>query len=152
MRDDDGGLSLISGGIRAVTTADDKQNQLQKELLEVQNRLLQLSRGWVVDPDTNVDREKRIAAAMKLLDWLSADPTLVYYRAHALQESLCVADGDEWQLADCMETQSRRHGDPLPRTLRNFLHEWTTVAVPETLGGPLQFTRGRRALARLRAT
>ena len=65
MRDDDGGLSLISGGIRAVTTADDKQNQLQKELVEVQNRLLRLSRGWVVDPDTNIDRQRRIAAAEK---------------------------------------------------------------------------------------
>jgi hypothetical protein len=129
MRDDDGGLSLISGGIRAVTTADDKQNQLQKELLEVQSRLLQLSRGWVVDPDTNVDREKRINAAMKVIDWLTADETLVYYRAHALQESLCVADGDEWQLSDCIETQSRRTGDPLPRALRNFLHEWATAAV-----------------------
>ena len=61
MKDGDGGQSLIAGGIRAVTSADAKQNQLQKELAEVQNRLLQLSRGWVVDPDTNIDREKRLA-------------------------------------------------------------------------------------------
>ena len=45
-----------------MTTADDKQNQLQKEIVEIENRLLQLARGWVVDPDANVDREKRIAA------------------------------------------------------------------------------------------
>ena len=35
MRDDDGGLSLIAAGIRAVTTAEEKQNQLAKEIDEV---------------------------------------------------------------------------------------------------------------------
>ena len=74
MRDDDGGLSLISAGIRAVTKADEKQDQLQREVLEVQNRLLQLARAWVVDPDANLDRDKRIAAARKVLDWLSGGP------------------------------------------------------------------------------
>ncbi|MFZ1933168.1 MAG: virulence factor SrfC family protein [Thermoguttaceae bacterium] len=130
MRDDDGGLSLISEGFRAVATAEDKQNQLQKAIAEVQNRLLQLSRGWVVSADANVDREKRIAAAQKVLDWLQSDELLVYNRVHALQDSLCLADGDEWQLSDCMEMQSRRHGDPLPRQLRDFLHEWAAVMVP----------------------
>ena len=38
----------------------------------MQNRLLQLSRGWVVDPDTNIDRQRRIAAAEKVLDWLAS--------------------------------------------------------------------------------
>ncbi|MEE9601973.1 MAG: virulence factor SrfC family protein [Thermoguttaceae bacterium] len=131
MKDTDGGLSLISAGIRGVTTAEDKQKQLQKEIKEVNNRLLQLSRDWVVDPDANIDREKRLAAARKLIDWLAANEELVYYRVNALQESLCVADGDEWQLSDCIETQSRRRGDPLPRQLRNFLHEWATVSVPK---------------------
>jgi hypothetical protein len=131
MRDDDGGLSLLSAGIRAVTTADDKQNQLQKEIEDVQNRLLQLSRGWVVDPDANIDREKRLAAARKIVDWLRASEETVYYRVHALQNSLSVSEGDELQLSDCAETQSRRHGDPLPKQLRSFLHEWATVAVPK---------------------
>jgi len=131
MKDTDGGLSLISAGIRGVTTAEDKQKQLQKEIKELNNRLLQLSRDWVVDPDANIDREKRLAAARKLIDWLAANEELVYYRVNALQESLCVADGDEWQLSDCIETQSRRRGDPLPRQLRNFLHEWATVSVPK---------------------
>ncbi|MHC4402903.1 MAG: virulence factor SrfC family protein [Planctomycetota bacterium] len=135
MRDDDGGLSLISAGIRAVTTADDKQNQLQREILDVENRLLQLSRDWVVDPDANVDREKRIYAARKVVDWLLSNEQFVYYRVHALQESLSVQDGDELQLADCVDMSSKRHGDPLPRHLRDFLrdflHEWATVAVPK---------------------
>jgi len=131
MRDRDGGLSLISAGIRAVTTADDKQNQLQQKIQEVENRLLQLSRDWVVDPDANVDREKRLRAAQKVVSWLQSSDELVYYRIHALQEALAVAEGDEWQLADCVDTQTRRRGDPLPRQLRNFLHEWATTAVPK---------------------
>jgi len=131
MKDDDGGLSLISGGIRAVTTAEDKQNQLQKKIQEVQNRLLQLSRGWVVDPDANVDREKRLAAARRIVDWLLSKEEAIYYRVHALQESLCMVDGDELQISDCVDTQSRRHGDPLPRQVRNFLHEWATTSVPK---------------------
>jgi hypothetical protein len=131
MKDGDGGQSLISGGIRAVTSADAKQDQLQKEIAEVMNRLLQLSRGWVVDPDTNIDREKRLIAARKVLDWLTSDEERIYQRVHALQESLCMAAGEELQVADCAETQTRRHGDPLPRELKNYLHEWATVAVPK---------------------
>ena len=42
-----------------MTTADEKQDQLEKQIKEVRNRLLQLANGWVVDPDANVDREKR---------------------------------------------------------------------------------------------
>jgi len=131
MRDDDGGLSLIAAGIRGVTTAEDKQKQLQKEIQEVNNRLLQLSRDWVVDPDANVDREKRLAAARKVVNWLLSSEEMVYYRVHALQEALAVGDGEELQLADCIDTQSRRRGDPLPRQLRNFLHEWATTTVPK---------------------
>jgi len=129
MKDGDGGLSLMSAGIRGVTTADDKQNQLQKRIKEVKNRLLQVSRDWVVDPDANIDREKRLAAARKIVNWLQSNAELVYYRVHALQESLAVADGDELMLADCVDTQSRHRGDPLPRQLRNFLHDWATTAV-----------------------
>ena len=131
MRDTDGGLSLISAGIRGVTTAGEKQDQLQKRIQDVKNRLLQLSRDWVVDPDANIDREKRLAAARKIVQWLLAKEEIVYYRVHALRESLCVEDGDELQLADCADTQSRRYGDPLPKQLRDFLHEWATVSVPK---------------------
>jgi hypothetical protein len=131
MRDDDGGLSLISAGIRSVTTATDKQDQLQKEILEIKNRLLQLSRDWVVDPDANVDREKRIRTARRVVDWLIQDEQQAYYRVHAIQDTLSVQPGDELSLADCADIVSKRHGDPLPRSLRVFLHEWATVTVPK---------------------
>jgi hypothetical protein len=129
MKDGDGGQSIISMGIRACTTAEDKQDQLTKRIQEVRNRLLQLSRDWVVDPDANVDREKRLRAARKVVEWLQSNEDLVYYRVHALQEALSVADGEELMVADCADTQSRRRGDPLPRQLRDFLHEWATTAV-----------------------
>ncbi|MGO9109381.1 MAG: virulence factor SrfC family protein [Thermoguttaceae bacterium] len=131
MRDGDGGQSLISMGIRAVTSADAKQDQLTKEIGEVQNRLLQLSRDWVVDPDTNIDRERRVLAAKKVVDWLTADEERIYHRVHALEESLCMAEGEELQIADCADNVNRRHGDPLPKELKNYLHEWATVAVPK---------------------
>ena len=134
MRDDDGGLSLISAGARAVTTADDKQNQLNRQITEISNRLLQLSRGWVIDPDANVDREKRIRAAQRVVDWLQQNEEAAYYRVHALQESLSVHEGDELQLSDCTDVSSKRHTDPLPRHLRTFLHEWATVSVPKRWG------------------
>jgi hypothetical protein len=131
MRDDDGGLSLISAGVRAVTKADEKQDQLQREILEVQNRLLQLARAWVVDPDANIDRDKRIAAARKVLDWLREDEDLVYHRVYALREAIGVKEGDELQLADCVETGKLKHGDVLARHLRAFLHDWATTSVPK---------------------
>ena len=131
MRDDDGGLSLISAGVRAVTTAHDKQNQLEREILEIKNRLLQHSRSWVVDPDANVNRQKRIDTAGKVVDWLLEGEEAIYYRVHALQESLSVHQGDELQLADCTDLAGKRHTDPLPGQLRTFLHEWATVSVPK---------------------
>jgi hypothetical protein len=129
MRDEDGGLSLISGGIRGVTSSEDKQNQVQKEIQEVQERLLQFARSWVVDPDRNLDRQRRIAAACKILEWLMEDAKLVYQRVHAFQHSLAVAEGEEIPVADCMETQSRRFGDPLVRQVGVFLDDWASAAV-----------------------
>ena len=148
MKDGDGGQSLISAGIRAVTSADAKQDQLLKEIAEVQNRLLQLSRDWVVDPDTNIDRERRVLAAKKLIEWLQADEERIYHRVHALEESLCMAEGEELAIADCAENASRRHGDPLPRELKSYLHEWATVAVPKRWETFCNESPRRRAVAR----
>ncbi|MGQ9574975.1 MAG: virulence factor SrfC family protein [Thermoguttaceae bacterium] len=129
MRDDDGGLSLLSAGIRAATTPEQKQNQLERKIREVQEHLLQHARGWLVDPDANVDREKRIAVARRILDWLQQDESAVSWRVYALQETLSVREGDELELADCAMA-GKRHGDPLRGYLRDFLDQWATVAVP----------------------
>ncbi len=148
MEDDDGGQSLIAAGIRAVTSADAKQNQLQKELVEVQNRLLQLSRGWVVDPDTNLDREKRLAAAKKV-------HRLARRRRSRRSTTACTPCRNR-----CASPTARRcsfptaatrraaaRGDPLPRQLHNFLHEWATVAVPKRFEAYCNAPQGGRALA-----
>lgn len=131
MQDGDGGLSLISAGIRGVTSAEEKQNQLQKNIEEIEGRLLQLGRGWIVDPDANVDRDKRLRVGQKVVDWLCEDHQRAYYRVAAIQESLAVAEGEEMSVADCAETNGRRYQDPLPAQLQAFLHEWATLSVPK---------------------
>jgi hypothetical protein len=131
MRDDDGGLSLISAGVRTVTKADEKQDQLQREILEVENRLLQLGRSWAVDPDANVDREKRIGAARKVLQWLGNDEQAAYQRVLALRETMSMKEGDELTLSDSAESGRMKQADNLTRQLRGFIHEWATTAVPK---------------------
>jgi hypothetical protein len=138
MRDGDGGLSVISAGWRAVTTAEKKQDQLEKQVEEIHSRLLQLARGWVIDPDANVDREKRIRVAKKVLDWLTSDRQLIYERVQAMKQSLCLDDGDQWAVSDFadMPTPSGA-GRPdsmerrFPRQLQNYLQEWATNTAPK---------------------
>jgi hypothetical protein len=130
-RDDDGGLSLISAGIRTVTKADDKQEQLHREIVEVENRLLQLARAWIVDPDANIDREKRIKAAGRVLEWLMEHEDMVYHRVYALRQSLAVHEGDELSLADVADLGRVHHGETLVRQLKALLHEWATTSVPK---------------------
>lgn len=164
LRDFDGGMSLISAGWRTATIASAKQDQLQATIGEVYGRLLQLGRGWLVNSDANLDRDQRKQCAEKVLDWLSADPHSVYHRVQALRQSLCFRDGDQWQLADFADLpvqQGPGRPDSLerrfPARLREFLHEWATLAVPqkwETLlslqpvGGPWLATEEIGRLAR----
>ena len=137
-----------------MTTADDKQDQLQKEIQEVQNRLLQLSRGWVVDPDTNVDREKRIAAGQqgrRLADcptrsWSTTASTPCRNRC-------ACADGDELQLADCAEiAEPAATATRCPGSCASFLHEWATIGGAQALGGVLQQRTRRAARGSTRTT
>jgi len=137
MTDDDGGLSLISAGWRTVTTAEAKQAQLQNSIQEVYARLRQLSQGWTVNPDANVDRQQRLACAQRVLAWLSADPHAVYDRVQVLERSLGFHDGEQWQVSDFADLPARTGvGRPdalerrFPRQLQDFLHEWATVTAP----------------------
>jgi hypothetical protein len=137
MDDKDGGLSLISAGFRQCTTAEKKQDQLQHEINDVFNRLMQLAQGWVVDPDVNVDRQKREASAKKLLDWLSNNRQAIYFRIRGIEHALSLKNGDEMQLADFADMSSSAGGRPdaiekrFPQHLKQFLHEWTTTVVPK---------------------
>ena len=139
MGDDDGGMSLISAGWRQITTAEKKQNQLEKQINEVYSRLLQLGRGWIVNADSNIDRQQRQKCAKKVLDWLASDKQAVYERVKALERSLGFDDGDQWRLSDFADIPTRKGvGRPdsmearFPRQLQDFLHEWATVNAPRT--------------------
>jgi hypothetical protein len=136
MADDDGGLSLISAGWREVTTAQRKQDQLEQSVNEVYQQLLQLGRGWVVNADSNVDRQQRYKLAEKVMTWLSANPQAVYDRVKALESSLGFDEGDQWVLSDFADMPTRSGvGRPdalekrFPRQMQEFLHEWATTQV-----------------------
>ena len=138
MTDHDGGLSLISSGWRQVTTAEKKQNQLESSIVDVYNRLLQLAAGWAVDPDSNVDRTKRLDCAKRVLEWLTKDPQLIYERVLALEHTICLEEGDQWCISDFADMPARTAaGRPdsmerrFPKQMQEFLHEWATVTVPK---------------------
>lgn len=133
MLDDDGGMSLISSGWREVTTAQRKQDQLEISINETYARLLQLGKGWVVNPDANVDRMQREACAKKVLDWLGSDKQAIYVRVQALERALAFDDGDQWRLSDFADMpvkSSVGRPDPMERRfpvqLQEFFHEWAT--------------------------
>ena len=137
IRDDDGGLSLISEGWREVTTAVKKQDQLEASIQEVYARLWQLAQGWVINPDANTERERRLAVAKRVLDWLTSDSYAVYERVHGLQQALGFRDGDQWRLADFADLPIDiriERPDSLerrfPQHVQEFLHEWATIAAP----------------------
>lgn len=134
IRDDDGGLSLISEGWREVTTAHKKQEQLENNIKEVRSRLSQLAKSWYVNADSNIDREQRKMCAEKVLDWLRSNPQAIYDRVQTLQKTLGFEDGDQWLLSDFADIPARASvGRPEPmekrftRRLQEFWHEWATV-------------------------
>ena len=137
MDDHDGCLSVIADGWREVTTALRKQNQLEETIKDVYRRLLQLSRGWVVNADSNVDREQRFKLADRVMEWLTSNPQAIYDRVKALETSLGFEEGDQWVLSDFADMPTRAGvGRPdaidrrFPRQVQEFLHEWATSQVP----------------------
>lgn len=138
MDDRDGGLSLISEGFRLCTSAMGKQDHLKQTLEATGQRLLQLAKSWAVDEDANLDRDKRLALAAKVLDWIREDEEQVYDRVLALKESLCFQEADIWGVADFSELQPERarvSTTPLskrfPDHLRSFLNSWATMSGPQ---------------------
>ncbi|QDU95124.1 virulence factor SrfC family protein [Lignipirellula cremea] len=138
MRDDDGGMSLIAEGWRQTTTAERKQSMLEAQVTEIQRRLLQLSRGWVVSGDSNIDRRQRVQCAKRVLDWLNANPQAIYVRVRALEKSLGFDEGDQWRLSDFADIPARTsvgRPDSLENRfngqLEEFFHEWATQSSPK---------------------
>lgn len=138
MQDHDGGALLIAGAFEEVTSAERKQSELERRIAETKLLLTDLGLGWVVDPNTNIDRDRRIAAAEKVVRWLHSDPSAIYWRVEALESSLCLDSGDVFPLADLAEIREAvvgRRPEPLevrfPNELRTFLQDWGTTWAPK---------------------
>jgi hypothetical protein len=138
MTDNDGGLSLISRGWREVTTAHKKQEQLENGIKEVRTRLHQLSQGWVVNADSNIDREQRKQCADRVLDWLASNPQAIYDRVRVMEKTLGFEDGEQYALSDFADIPVRAGvGRPeslerrFAKKLQEYLHEWATVSTVE---------------------
>ena len=147
MRDDDGGLSLISAGIRAVTTAEDKQNQLQKrDPRGPEPPAAALPAAGSSIPTPTSTARSASPRPEESSSGLTADENAVYYRVHALQESLCVArrrrDGS-WPTAG--RSQASATATRCPRQLTRLParvgHAWRC---PSAGRSTCSVARGRR--------
>ncbi|HEX8201605.1 MAG TPA: virulence factor SrfC family protein, partial [Isosphaeraceae bacterium] len=128
--DRDGGLSLIAAGFRASTSVVGKQDHLKQRIEQAEARLLHLAGGWAIAEDANLDRDRRLALAGRVLDWLGGDEDLVYDRVLALKRALCVQEADIWGLADSPRVAQAPPGRRFPDHLRGFLTSWATTSAP----------------------
>ena len=148
MKDGDGGQSLISCGHprrdqrrRQAGPVDQGDRRRAEPAVAALARLGRRSRHQH-RPRAAADR------GQEGVDWLTADEERIYHRVHALEESLCMAEGEELQIADCADNASRRHGDPLPRRVEELPARMGHGGRAQALGDLLQHAQGRRAVAR----
>jgi hypothetical protein len=136
MRDGDGGLSLISKGFIGCTDSLQKQDALQERIQQLQHDLRMLAEGWYRHPDADQDREARIAAAHKVLQWL-ADEGYVYERVQALRNALCLDEGDALAVAEFATRRAASSRVPpealeqrFSSFLKGFLGNWARREAP----------------------
>ncbi len=137
MRDNDGGLSLISQGFIDCTTSLQKQDALQTEIAQLRQALHNLARGWYCDPNVNQDREKRAAMADRVVGWLVEDGK-VYHRVWALKESLTFQPADVLEVAEACEgplarqrTRPESRDTHFPNVVQEFLKRWARELAPK---------------------
>jgi hypothetical protein len=136
MRDGDGGASLIAAAIRDTTSAVRKQDELNKSINQTHEELLQLARNWVVDPNTNLNRERRLELAKNVLKWFEEDNQMIFHRVQALEQSLCFQPGDVFQLADVADIHAASQNpledleERFSQDLQSFLKDWGTDWAP----------------------
>jgi hypothetical protein len=137
MRDGDGGTSLLAAGFRQATSSVRKQDELARNLEETRTALARLAQSWAVDPDVNLDRNRRQALAGEVLDWLRSEPDVLHFRVQALEAALCFRGGDVLPIADFADVGSA--GRPslqsvdkrFPGALLAFLRDWGTHWAPQ---------------------
>ncbi|MBI5760753.1 MAG: hypothetical protein HZA46_19715 [Planctomycetales bacterium] len=136
MRDGDGGASLLAAAFCQVLSSRRKQDELERSLNETHQQLVNLAQSWAVDPNTNLDRERRIGVAKEVLNWFTREPQFVYRRVRALEDSLCFRGGDVLPIADFADINPSERDNPLPLekrlpvALHAFLREWGTSWAP----------------------
>lgn len=137
MRDQDGGLSLISQGFQLTTDNAAKRASLEQTVVNVRRQLHALASSWVVPPDANLARDKRIELAEQCLSWLIDVPDLVLTRFAVLRDSLCLQAGDTLSIADFGELRwderllgSGTTEERLASLLHQFLDEWCQDLAP----------------------
>lgn len=131
LRDDDGGWSAIRRGFLELTTAERKQDHVERQLRRTHERLSALARQWIVNTDGRAERERRETCGRQILDWLTSEPRLIYRRVEALRQALCLQEGDQYALSDVVEYEprsavERRNGadDRVGDALRSFWQTW----------------------------
>lgn len=137
IQDGDGGASLVAVAFRRCTSALRKQDELAKAISETQAALMNLAQSWAVDPNANLNRDRRVAAAQNVLNWCTADEQHVYSRVNALREVLCFRPGDVMFLADLADVSQgvKQRSEPLDhrlqRELPSLLMDWGKLQTPE---------------------
>ncbi|MEQ8785973.1 MAG: virulence factor SrfC family protein [Pirellulaceae bacterium] len=135
MDDNDGCLSLVCDGFLRCTSSAQKQETLEGQIKEIHQTVRNLAQSWYVDPNANLDRDKRIAVGKRVVEWLS-DEEFVYQRAYALEQTLSFSAGNAMELAEFADQRAGRGRtetieERFPRRLHDFLKEWATVWAPQ---------------------
>jgi hypothetical protein len=137
MRDGDGGLSLISRGLRSTTDCSAKQSDLERAIAETEETLRVLASSWLVPADANLERQRRAELARDFVDWLTQDRGKAFTRFHVVNQSLCLAEGDTLPIADFADLNwglARLTSEPIEKRfavhLRVFLDDWSASLAP----------------------
>ena len=137
IKDGDGGASLIAMAFRQCTSSLRKQDELAMAIDEIKSALKNLAQSWAVDPNANLNRDRRAASADTIMNWCLKDEQKVYSRINALREVLCFRPGDVVVLADLADISRgpKQRPEPLEnrltRELPSLLMDWGKLQTPE---------------------
>ena len=135
MMDKDGGLSLIADGILKATDSGVKQAQLEQNLNKARAEIVRLAGDLVVDGNTNVRREARLAMARKVLGLLTEDASKAFYRAQVVFQAFCLKEPEVEPIADlrdgpneAFQVRTEEPRQRLRKKLEDFLNGWAVTA------------------------
>jgi hypothetical protein len=140
MDDADGGFSLVSEVLLRATSARAKQTHLRQAIEDLRGQVLSIADNWVVAEGVERDRKQRANLGEKIVAWLAGsrlngeNVDALNLRIDALNQSLCLREGDTISLADLEDTPTAWGPESphvrLRRTLSQFLQDWVVHLVP----------------------